>query len=88
MLSVPSNRKAKLEFMLTAIKPTAHQWRDDEIELMQSLANILRLKIDRATAQELLRSSESHLRRVINNQLGLVGVIDLAGSLAKSMTAR
>ncbi len=83
ILNVPSKRRLQFQFMLGAVKPTAYQWRDDEIELMRGLANMLRLKLDRAKAEAALRDSESHLRRVINNQLGLVGVIDTDGNLVE-----
>ncbi|MAX38910.1 PAS domain S-box protein [Gimesia sp.] len=70
-----------IKFAVSALKSEAYQWRPDELNLLQEITNRLCVRIERARAEAELADREAHLRRVINNQLGLVGVIDREGIL-------
>ncbi|QEG38371.1 chemotaxis protein CheB [Roseimaritima ulvae] len=90
IVNAPGVYHQRLAFLLTAIKPQAYAWRRDEVELLCELGTHIYLRLERARADEArqvsertLRESESHLRRVINHQLGLVGVIDRDGILVE-----
>jgi PAS domain S-box-containing protein len=61
-INAPNARSRKLSFMISATKEHAYDWREDEISLVRELSNILRLKLDRAAAEEALRASEVQLR--------------------------
>ncbi|MCA9018648.1 MAG: PAS domain S-box protein [Planctomycetaceae bacterium] len=65
-----------IKFVISALKRDVYQWRADELILLQEITNRLCIRIERARAEAELAYREAHLRRVINNQLGLVGVID------------
>ncbi|WP_145348518.1 PAS domain-containing protein [Rosistilla ulvae] len=71
----------KIRFSVAAIKPAAYAWQPDDLNLLQEIANRLFIRIDRARAEMETKRREAHLRRVINNQLGLVGVIGRDGTL-------
>ncbi len=88
VVDAPGIYDQRLAFLLTAIKAEAYDWKSDEIDLLCELGTHVYLRLERARADEArqqsertLRASESHLRRVINHQLGLVGVIDKEGLL-------
>lgn len=70
-----------IKFVISALKREAYQWRPDELILLQEITNRLCIRIERARAEAELADREAHLRRVINNQLGLVGVIGRDGRL-------
>ncbi|HCO26553.1 MAG TPA: hypothetical protein DIT97_27400, partial [Gimesia maris] len=70
-----------IKFVISAVKREAYQWRPDELKLLQEITNRLCIRIERARAEAELADREAHLRRVINNQLGLVGVIGRDGRL-------
>tara|TARA_R110002111_G_scaffold247140_5_gene310247 strand:+ start:58787 stop:65749 length:6963 start_codon:yes stop_codon:yes gene_type:complete len=70
-----------VKFVVSALKPDAYVWRVDELDLLQEIANRLCIRIERARTETELVDREAHLRRVINNQLGLVGVIGRDGKL-------
>lgn len=70
-----------IKFVISALKREAYQWRPDELILLQEITNRLCIRIERARAEAELAEREAHLRRVINNQLGLVGVIGRDGRL-------
>ncbi|QDT89998.1 PAS domain S-box protein [Gimesia algae] len=70
-----------IKFVISAVKREAYQWRPDELKLLQEITNRLCIRFERARAEAELVDREAHLRRVINNQLGLVGVIDRDGRL-------
>lgn len=70
-----------IKFVISALKREAYQWRPDELKLLQEITNRLCIRIERARAEAELADREAHLRRVINNQLGLVGVIGRDGRL-------
>ena len=70
-----------VKFVVSALKPDAYVWRTDELDLLQEIANRLCVRIERARTETELVDREAHLRRVINNQLGLVGVIGRDGKL-------
>ncbi|QDV67992.1 Autoinducer 2 sensor kinase/phosphatase LuxQ [Rosistilla carotiformis] len=68
-------------FVISAVHAEQHTWQTDERRLLQEVAERVGLRIERARSEEELANREAHLRRVINNQLGLVGVIDRNGIL-------
>ncbi|WP_299467694.1 PAS domain S-box protein [uncultured Gimesia sp.] len=70
-----------VKFVVSALKPDAYVWRADELDLLQEIANRLCIRIEHARTETELVDREAHLRRVINNQLGLVGVIGRDGKL-------
>lgn len=59
ILNAPCKRAKKLTFMLCALKSTAYEWKDHEVQLMRELATILRLKLERARAEAASRESEA-----------------------------
>ncbi|QDV71213.1 Autoinducer 2 sensor kinase/phosphatase LuxQ [Rosistilla carotiformis] len=71
----------KVRFVVSAIKSEPYCWQPDDLSLLQEIANRLCIRIERARAEMETKRREAHLRRVINNQLGLVGVIGRDGRL-------
>jgi PAS domain S-box-containing protein len=69
------------KFVVSALHAEKHAWQIEERRLLQEVADRVGIRIERARSEEELANREAHLRRVINNQLGLVGVIDRDGSL-------
>ncbi|MCM2374301.1 PAS domain S-box protein [Aporhodopirellula aestuarii] len=69
------------KFVVSALHAEPHPWQADERRLLQEVADRVGIRIERARSEEELANREAHLRRVINNQLGLVGVIDRNGIL-------
>ncbi|WP_372894436.1 PAS domain S-box protein [Stieleria sp.] len=69
------------KFVVSALHAEKHTWQLDERRLLQEVADRVGIRIERARSEEELANREAHLRRVINNQLGLVGVIDRNGIL-------
>ncbi|PAY17549.1 hypothetical protein CKO51_21035 [Rhodopirellula sp. SM50] len=69
------------KFVVSALHAEKHVWQLDERRLLQEVADRVGIRIERARSEEELANREAHLRRVINNQLGLVGVIDRNGIL-------
>ncbi len=81
LLNAPCLRNQRLEFMISAVKPTAHEWRDDEVQLLRELSTLLRLKLERAKAEEALRESESKFRDLADNMSQFAWVTDPSGSI-------
>lgn len=71
----------RVRFVVSAFKSEAYDWRADDRNLLQEIAMRLCIRIERARAEMETKRREAHLRRVINNQLGLVGVIGRDGRL-------
>ncbi|QDV40478.1 Aerobic respiration control sensor protein ArcB [Stieleria neptunia] len=69
------------KFVVSALYDESHHWQPDERRLLQEVADRVGIRIERARSEEELANREAHLRRVINNQLGLVGVVDRNGIL-------
>lgn len=69
------------KFVVSALYSQPHVWETEERRLLQEVADRVGIRIERARSEEELANREAHLRRVINNQLGLVGVIDRNGIL-------
>ncbi|QDV26501.1 PAS domain S-box protein [Aureliella helgolandensis] len=69
------------KFVVSALAAEPHAWTAEECKLLQEVADRVGIRIERARSEEELANREAHLRRVINNQLGLVGVIDRDGML-------
>lgn len=57
IVNAPCTRDKTLAFMLSAVKPTAYEWHADEVDMMRELATILRLKLQRAYAEEQLKEA-------------------------------
>jgi PAS domain S-box-containing protein len=53
--------------LLAIYHSEAHDWRDDEIELMRELTTRLWMRLERARAEEALRLSEERLRLVLES---------------------
>lgn len=70
-----------VKFVISAQFTDKHRWQSDEKQLLQEIADRVGIRIERARAEKELANREAHLRRVINNQLGLVGVIGRDGTL-------
>ena len=81
VLNAPSSGDQRLRFMLCATKQLPHTWREDEIDLMRALANILRLKLDRAAAETALRMSEARFRDLADNISQFAWMTDATGSM-------
>ncbi len=81
IINVPSNRDRQLRFILSAIKPQPHRWRDDELDLMRQLANITRLKLERASTEAALRESESRFHDLADNISQFAWMADASGSI-------
>jgi PAS domain S-box-containing protein len=81
VLNAPSSRDENLRFMLSATKRNAHAWREDEVQLMRELANILRFKLDRAHAESALRESEAKFRDLADNISQFAWMTDAKGSI-------
>lgn len=69
------------QFVVSAMHAGMHEWDTEERKLLQEIADRVGIRIERARSEEEVAQREAHLRRVINNQLGLVGVIDRNGIL-------
>ena len=69
------------KFAISAIRSRPHHWQTDELRVLQEIADRVGIRVERARAEAELAKREAHLRRVINNQLGLVGVIGKDGKL-------
>lgn len=72
---------AGAKFGISALRTQAWEWQPYELRLLQEIADRVGIRVERARAEEELANREAHLRRVINNQLGLVGVIGRDGIL-------
>ncbi len=81
LVNAPYRRNRKLTFMLTAIKATAHQWTDDEIEILRELASLIPLKRERLRAEAALRESESRFHDLANHIPQLAWMADATGSI-------
>jgi PAS domain S-box-containing protein len=81
ILFAPSSRDQRLKFMVCAIKRHSHAWREDEIDLLRQLSNIVRLKLERAEAESALRDSEERFRDLADNISQLTWMADASGSI-------
>lgn len=82
IINSPGTRNQRLEFMLSAVKPTAHTWQDDEVQMLRELSTFLRLKLERVRAEEALRESESRFRDLADNMSQFAWVTDPAGAIS------
>ncbi len=62
LINAPSSRDTQLQFMISVAKRQPHVWREDEIDVIRQLSNIVRLKLERAYAEAALRESQERLR--------------------------
>ncbi len=76
--------KQRIRFVVSATKPHAYQWRADELHLLQEIVNRLCVRIERARAETALADRETHLRRVIDNTVAFIGVLDIDGTLREA----
>ncbi|MEZ6137592.1 MAG: PAS domain S-box protein [Pirellulaceae bacterium] len=81
ILNAPSSRDTTLEFMISITRRNPHVWREDEIDLIRQLSNILRLKLERAYAETALRDSEERFRDLADNISQLAWMADAGGSI-------
>jgi PAS domain S-box-containing protein len=70
-----------IKFVVATMKGEPHDWPAHERKLLQDVTNFLCVRIARTRAETSLADREAHLRRVINNQLGYVGLINRDGRL-------
>ncbi|WP_197454706.1 PAS domain S-box protein [Stieleria varia] len=82
IINAPCSRDQQLEFMICITKRHAHMWRDDEIDLMRQLSNIIRLKLERANAEAALRESEIKFRDLADNISQFTWMADASGSIS------
>lgn len=69
-VNVPLIRGGEWKFALGVYHAQPHSWRDDEINLLNELANRIWTKIERIHALEELRESEDRLQTLIKNLPG------------------
>lgn len=81
ILNAPCKRAKKLTFMLSALKSTAYEWKEHEVQLMRELATILRLKLERARAEEASRESETRFRDLADNISQFAWMADPDGAI-------
>ncbi|EMI21211.1 sensor/response regulator hybrid [Rhodopirellula maiorica SM1] len=74
----------RIRFVVSALKSHAYQWRRDELNLLQDVANRVCVRIERARAETELADRENHLRRVIDNTVAFIGVLDHEGNLLEA----
>ena len=73
---VPFRRGGDLLFTFCVADPEARDWRDDEVELLRDVAVRVLPRLERARAEEALRSSEERFRTIVttaNEGISLVG---------------
>jgi two-component system CheB/CheR fusion protein len=70
LLGAPLVRDEKLHLYLGILDSQPREWRTDEIELMRESTNRIRVRLERARAEEDLRESESRLRALVENLPG------------------
>ncbi|HKQ72714.1 MAG TPA: PAS domain S-box protein [Blastocatellia bacterium] len=66
-VGAPLVRDGQWRFLLVAFHSTAHDWRDDEIELIRELPTRIWTQLERVRAQEALRRSEERYRATFDN---------------------
>ncbi|GAA5505811.1 PAS domain S-box protein [Novipirellula caenicola] len=74
----------RIRFVVSALKSHAYQWRPDELNLLQEIANRICVLIERARAETELADRENHLRRVIDNTVAMIGILDREGNLLEA----
>lgn len=70
-----------IKFVVSGHHSHQHEWQAEECRILQEVADRLGIRIERARAEKALADREAHLRRVINNQLGLIAVVGKDGRL-------
>lgn len=81
LLNAPFIGESGWKFTLSAQCSEPHEWLDDERELLQELAARIYIRIERARAEEALRSSEEFNRTVLEASPDCVKLIDTDGNL-------
>ena len=81
IINAPGNRDKQLRFMLSAIKRQRYDWRQAEVDLMRHVANVIRLKLDRAYAEKALQESEAKFRDLADNIAPFAWMSDATGSI-------
>ncbi|MGH9768584.1 MAG: PAS domain S-box protein, partial [Blastocatellia bacterium] len=79
LVSAPLDRDGHWRFLLCAFHSTAHDWRDDEVELIRELTTRIWTRLERARAEEALRQSEARYRATFDNAAVGIAHIDLDG---------
>ena len=73
---VPFRRGGDLKFMFCVADPEPREWRDDEVELLRDVAVRVLPRLERARAEEALRSSEERFRTIVttaNEGISMMG---------------
>lgn len=78
IVNAPSNRNQRLAFVLSAIKPAAHQWQPYETELLRELATSLYLRVERARTDAELIANKEQLQLGIEVANFAMGRVDYA----------
>jgi PAS domain S-box-containing protein len=78
-VSAPLIRDGQWRFLLGAFHSTAHDWRDDEIELIRELTTRIWARLGRVRAQEALRRSEERYRATFDNAAVGIAHVGLDG---------
>ena len=81
IINAPCNRDQHLEFMICVTKRHPYAWRDDEIDFLRQLSNIIRLKLERVKAESALRESEAKFRDLADNISQFTWMADAEGSI-------
>jgi PAS domain S-box-containing protein len=81
IMNVPSSRDQRLQFMVSVTKQKPYAWREDEIDMLRQLSNIIRLKLERSYAEHALRESEERFRDLADNISQLTWMADATGSI-------
>jgi len=66
-ITVPFHRDGEWEYLLSLTDPDPRDWREDEVELVQELANRLFPRLERARAEQALRESEQRNQRLFDS---------------------
>ncbi|MCA9127928.1 MAG: PAS domain S-box protein [Planctomycetales bacterium] len=80
IINAPSSRDKTLRFMIAITKREPYVWREDEIDIICQLSNIIRLKLERAHAELALRENEEQLRIGIGVAEFVLAEIDYANN--------
>ncbi len=73
LVNVPFNRAGEWKFILSVCDTEARDWREDEIELCRELSNRIFPRLERARAEEALRTSEPRMQKAFSAET--VGVL-------------
>jgi PAS domain S-box-containing protein len=81
LITAPYMSDGKAKFVLNAQHTEPHQWRTDEIELLQELAERVWTRIERARTEESLRRSEEEFRQLADAVPQIVWTLAADGTM-------